>query len=74
MIADETEPAYEIATAENPTISVEEAIVDLGYVRKVAQISWRRKINNTSLSLCKEIWDKIENVDTKFRLNQDTFT
>lgn len=74
MIADETEPAYEIASAENPTISVGEAIVKLGYVWKVAQISWRRKINNTGLSLCKEIWDKIENVDTKFRLKQDTFT
>lgn len=74
MIADETEPAYEIASAENPTISVGEAIVKLSYVWKVAQISWRRKINNTGLSLCKEIWDKIENVDTKFRLKQDTFT
>lgn len=29
MIADDTEPAYEIASAENPTISVEEAIVNL---------------------------------------------
>lgn len=32
MIADETEPAYEIASAENPTISMGEAIVKLGYV------------------------------------------